>query len=157
MLKLTLDIIGTICWIVSAGLMVMVVYNYKYIVKLQQMRIDHLYNLIGIVANGLCSSIHKGMFMDVLQNGFGKSFNKEDGYKTYQEHWNKQYQEIRKGVEKRASETDDPAEKVRLERLVLALDDSHNLLSTLSPDSSEEYAQQVMVNVAAVMNKLEED
>lgn len=153
-LKIICDILPPL--IMFMGMIIMLK-SFTSMQRLLQKQIIHLYNLVGIIANGMCSPIHRSMYMEILQRGYNKPLGKNDGYKLYQEHWDKEYQRNRKNLEKRLSETNDPVEKIRLEKILQALDDSHNMLSTLSPESSDEYAAQVLANVANVMSKLVEE
>jgi hypothetical protein len=124
------------------------------LIQNQNKKINHLQYLLNIVANGICSPIHRQLYIKVLEKGYETLPTNEEFTKIYQDLCFKKYQEERKILIEKIAITTDVIEKDRLSKVLKAMDDSQNLLSTLSSESSQEYTNQVISNVSEIFKEL---
>jgi len=119
-------------------------------------RIDHLTYLIGVISSGMCSPMHRNLYIRIIEEYPEDIPTKEQLTKIISDICLKTYQTARKSLLKQIDETEDLDYKITLQDRLKFMDDSQMLLSTITEDSSDDYAKQVCDNVFFMMRELEE-
>jgi len=127
----------------------------RKISSLLSKKIMHLYHLTDILCDSCISVAHRALYNQIRTLGpFGMPKTKREEFEIMRKTASESYSENRKQIVEVINSTDDPAEKERHEQKLRNMDSIFNLMGTIDEKSSEEYIQNVLMDIKTSILKI---
>jgi leucyl-tRNA synthetase len=115
----------------------------------------HVYLLLDMLGNGLCSPIHKALYQKIATLSIDKlPQNEKDLIKLTQEMGLESFAKAQEKISELINTTDDIVQKEKYKLHLRELEGMFNLISTVDENSSEEYKVQVANELKESMMKV---
>lgn len=148
-------IFTTIVTLIALYTLIRMSRSFFSLIKNLQDQIDHIYILIDSMAGGVCSPMHRSIYLKLrkLSPAEAKKASKDKG-KFLRSVTTEGYVETRDKLKKIIEATTDPLEVKKFEGAIEELDGIFNLLDTIDHESDPEHINKIMENVLMSVDKL---
>lgn len=123
-------------------------YQSKTVLRIIE-RQKHLHLLMDILASGVVVPPVRDIYKRAREAGPGCDMNK-----ISQEASLENFNSVVQKLHEMLNRTEDPVRRARLEKMIQEIEGMWNILSTLDENSSEEYGQQVMMDMQRTIHKM---